>query len=949
VTTLAGSAGAYGSADGTGSAARFSAPWGVAVDSAGSVFVADTSNHTIRKVTPAGVVTTLAGSAGHAGSTDGTGSAARFNYPASVAVDSAGSVFVADSNNRTIRMVTPAGVVTTLAGSAGSIGSADGTGNVARFSSPQGVAVDSAGNVFVADSGNQMIRKVTPAGVVTTLAGSAGSIGSVDGTGSAARFNYPSSVAVDSAGNVFVADTYNHAIRKVTAARVVTTIGGVAGVIGGADGLGSSANFDFPSGIAVDSAGNLYVTDGSNNAVRKGWPTSGAVGVSITVPPQSQTANAGATVAFNVAATGTGQLSYQWLFNGANIPGATDATLSFANAQLGNAGGYSVIVSSPYGSASSATASLAVLTDGANGNTPARITPQPVPSKPSGANNLVFVTHGCQLVELNLTGPPTSQPWMVAMTNDIVQQLVASGQSSAWQVEAYYWLTDAWTLLPDTALNKAKVIGTQLGKQFAAQGWQHVHLIAHSAGSGLIQAIADQLKSSLNPPRIQLTFLDPYLGAFLEEQSVYGQKADWSDCYSVEDGTGGFTSGNLNNAFNVDVSWVDPAHIRAPYISPSGGEVALSSHEYPHDFYSQSITDADPNWCAKGYGFALSKEVEGVFWLNNQAIDPVGSGPFLPCSPADAVKNPNPGVAGIEAGAVGAWVFISGVPHALSNAGASLVGDAGFELNSVWSALKLVKSGGVHPLDNTNSSTTPAWLAVGVAVTNPVNFIQFDAGFTDTNAAEGLLTVYWNTNQIGMVDERVASPGRRNYRFVLPGTVASGIYTLSFRLDSFASSSTIAVTNVATGFVGVTQPIMLGISLTNRAPLLQLTGPPGYNYLLQTSTNLADWTPTTLLANPHGTVVFADSAVTNHNRWFYRAVILSSMVAAPLLHAQVFENSFILSWPAWATGYALETSTSLKGTSSWAPVTNVPAIVDSQYTVTNAVSGGSRFYRLRSP
>ena len=133
-------------------------------------------------------ITTLAGRAGSAGSADGTGSAARFYYPRGVAVDSAGNVYVADTGNHTIRKVTPAGVVTTLAGLAGSSGSADGTGSAARFNYPPGVAVDSAGNVYVADTGNHTIRKVTPAGVVTTLAGLAGSSGSADGTGSAARF-----------------------------------------------------------------------------------------------------------------------------------------------------------------------------------------------------------------------------------------------------------------------------------------------------------------------------------------------------------------------------------------------------------------------------------------------------------------------------------------------------------------------------------------------------------------------------------------------------------------------------------------------------------------------------------------------------------------------------------------------------------------------------------------
>ncbi len=202
-TTLAGPPDVgSGDADGPASLARFRAPIGVAADSAGNVYVADYSNHTIRKVTPGGVVTTLAGLAGSYGSDDGTGGAARFSLPEGVAVDSAGNVYVADTYNHTIRKVTPCGMVTTLAGSARSGGSDDGTGGSARFYYPRGVAVDSVGNLYVADFSNHTIRKVTAGGVVTTLAGLAGSSGSTDGTGSAARFYWPHGVVVDSAGNV---------------------------------------------------------------------------------------------------------------------------------------------------------------------------------------------------------------------------------------------------------------------------------------------------------------------------------------------------------------------------------------------------------------------------------------------------------------------------------------------------------------------------------------------------------------------------------------------------------------------------------------------------------------------------------------------------------------------------------------------------------------------------
>jgi sugar lactone lactonase YvrE len=229
VTTLAGAAGQLGDTDGTGSAARLFSPIGVGLDLAGNVYTAEDGGNTIRKITPAGVVTTLAGTAGVTGGADGTGPAAQFETPFEVAVDNAGNVYVADVGNDTIRKVTPGGVVTTLAGMAGVSESADGTGSSARFAGPSAVAVDGAGNVYVADTGNNTIRKITPGGMVTTLAGNpAASGGSADGTGSAARFDFPAGVAVDGAGNVYVADSGNDTIRKITPDGVITTFAGSA-------------------------------------------------------------------------------------------------------------------------------------------------------------------------------------------------------------------------------------------------------------------------------------------------------------------------------------------------------------------------------------------------------------------------------------------------------------------------------------------------------------------------------------------------------------------------------------------------------------------------------------------------------------------------------------------------------------------------------------------------
>lgn len=272
VTSLAGLAGATGTWDGVGSEARFNLPYGVAVDGAGNAYAADTTNHAIRSISSDRRVSLLAGHVGTAGYADGTGINALFKGPSGVAVDSSGNIYVADTGNHVIRKVTPGGAVTTFAGQAGSAGLVDGTGNAARFYSPAGVAVDGSGNVFVADTANNCIRKITATRAVSTFAGS-GLAGALNGTGTAARFNHPFAVAVDASGNVFVADTTNHLLRKITAARVVSTFAGKAGLWGWRDGTGTAATFSSPAGVAADSAGNVCVADTGNHTLRKITPT----------------------------------------------------------------------------------------------------------------------------------------------------------------------------------------------------------------------------------------------------------------------------------------------------------------------------------------------------------------------------------------------------------------------------------------------------------------------------------------------------------------------------------------------------------------------------------------------------------------------------------------------------------------------------------------------------
>jgi len=269
VTTLAGS-GATGAANGKGPKASFNEPLGITVDVSGNIYIADTYNFLIRKIAPGGMVATLAGGA-RGRALNGYGTDAAFYYPSGVAVDQSGNIYVADSDDNLIRKITPDGLVTVLAGS-GTSGADNGPGNFASFNYPWGIAVDASGNVYVADYGNDLIRKIFagPGGMVSTLAGS-GSKGAVNGAGTSASFNGPTGVAVDTSGNVYVADCNNNLIRKIAPDGMVATFAG-SGAYGSDNGMGTAASGYWPAGIAVDDYGNVYVADCSNNLIRKITP-----------------------------------------------------------------------------------------------------------------------------------------------------------------------------------------------------------------------------------------------------------------------------------------------------------------------------------------------------------------------------------------------------------------------------------------------------------------------------------------------------------------------------------------------------------------------------------------------------------------------------------------------------------------------------------------------------
>jgi len=348
--------GTTGPIDGDANTAEFGVLQGITIDPSGNLYVTD--SEFVRMISPAGAVTTLAGGNANAGpSFDGVGTGASFDNPTGIAADGNGNLFVTDSGSDVIREITIAtGRVSTYAGFVNQFGATNGTGTAARFATPEAVAVDSSGNVYVADSGGFLVRKIAPGAVVTTLAGTSGSVGSADGTGAAAQFYAQNGIAVDAGGNVYVTEA-NNTIRKITSAGVVTTLAGTSNVGGASNGTGAAAQFNDPFGIAVDAAGDMFVTDLNNDTIRERYAAANA-SPAIATQPASQSVSLGSTATFSVLATGVPVPNYQWLFDGSYITGATNPSLTVTNVQAANLGAYAVILASPSGTLTSNSAEL---------------------------------------------------------------------------------------------------------------------------------------------------------------------------------------------------------------------------------------------------------------------------------------------------------------------------------------------------------------------------------------------------------------------------------------------------------------------------------------------------------------------------------------------------------------------------------------------------------------
>lgn len=311
VRTLAGRALTPGKLDGAGLEARFNDPAALASDGAGNLYVADSRNHVIRKIAPDGSVTTIAGDLdtpsgiaissqglvvsdaanhvirrvhldgtttlvagifGQSGFEDGTESSARFDSPLGVAVATNGVIYVADCGNHTVRAIALDGLVSTFAGLAGSWGSTDGPASAARFNGPTGLTLDAQGNLFVADSNNHTIRKITPNGNVTTFAGIPLENGFVDGDRHTAKFFQPAELAFDTHGALYVADSMDHAIRKICPDGKVSTVAGFSQTPGAEDGDNGRARLYNPYGLAFLPSGELAIADSYNQTIRRALP-----------------------------------------------------------------------------------------------------------------------------------------------------------------------------------------------------------------------------------------------------------------------------------------------------------------------------------------------------------------------------------------------------------------------------------------------------------------------------------------------------------------------------------------------------------------------------------------------------------------------------------------------------------------------------------------------------
>lgn len=483
--------------------------------------------------------------------------------------------------------------------------------------------------------------------------------------------------------------------------------------------------------------------------------------------------------------------------------------------------------------------------------------PEPVfgqyPTKGSGKDSLVLVTHGW-INRLFSPITPSNPDWINGLSNSISSHLSGQGLTN-WQVYGYKWIDNAWKVGAPDALANATQEGVNLGSVLSIQGWSHIHLIGHSSGAEVIQEASEWIKSVSSNTTVHCTFLDAYVGNDKAGVTNYGKGSDWSDNYFTHDlFTGSVTEGCLSNAYNVDVKLLDPFKVPGIPKFPSGlggpvviCEITGSSHKWPYLYYSNTIT-GNTNIEYEGLGFPLSKE--GGNWnfaLNNY---PTGNVPARVLGTVDC----NVVVPLIPLSRPAQVPNFGSLPTVQSISG---------------SVQKYIGSLRMDP-------GSPVWIGSIINPTNPVNTLSFDMVFMGTNGSDSLLSVYWDTNVIGTVTESKVNPGFQHYSLSFPQAEANGANVLGFRLDPYTNAlSSVILTNVAITQIGVSQPFSLSVvSNSNNGLVYELNGEAGFNYVIQSSSNLVNWIETAQLVNTNGTVQFYDQGATNRSQMFYRASAL---------------------------------------------------------------------------
>ncbi len=475
------------------------------------------------------------------------------------------------------------------------------------------------------------------------------------------------------------------------------------------------------------------------------------------------------------------------------------------------------------------------------------------PVKQSGKDSLVVITHGW----INrIPGFSASDPtWVNNMSNNLVNNLSDRGLNN-WQVYGYKWVNNAWTFTAPDALYNARGEGVNLGSAIAVQGWSHVHLIAHSAGAQVIQVASEWIKALSPSTTVQCTFLDPYTGNDSSGLINYGNGSDWSDSYFSHDLTGDVTEQLLTHAYNVDVTQLGPKTGITKFRSQTTGQMEVCTrtikyHGWPIDFYMNTITGNNVDGNYAGHGFPLSKEGGG--W--NSVIPGYTVGNI----PAQVLGDPDPTcVNDIQVSPPSRPMVTPnflGLPTFQSDTGSNQKGNGFLNL----------------------TPGSPSWVATVVTTTNLINTVSFDAWFSGISGSEDMLSIYWDDNITGTMDERVVQSGVQHYSLKFPNASANSIHVLSFRVDPFTSAkSSVTLTNVALTQIGP-QAFSLSVSTNSvdGARVFQLTGDAGFAYGIQASTNLTstNWVDIAELINTNGTVQFYDQDSANCSMRFYRAIV----------------------------------------------------------------------------